>query len=500
MHIPEHRPIVGTEMEHSPLLIPSDADYKPHYLGDHDARFIIAEVDPALGLDRGEGYANNGSRIYQDMSKVEYATPECRSYRDAVHATYAGEAIVLDALRNFVGNNETYKNFNLLGRVIDNHCMTWGYHENYLVGSASIPAYLKYNIEEIDELDYSIVPGTKVPGEISTDWPLCRAMLAHLATRTVLTGAGIMRPREGGYAVLPGQKVLGLYEEVGYGTTSEYKTLFNLRNSSYADDSYWSRMHVTSGDYNTSPWAQWMSLGTTAITAYLAQVSPDSTNRLRMKKGAALEAARNIGINPDHVFLLASGKSVRAIDVQEMECESAEIFDRNHPELLTAEDKLILDHWRRAIDTYRQDRTLLRGDVGWIQKIRVLESFVAKYPNISYDSLVEVEQSIDNLNNGVAKKTRAYTKMPGYSEVEIARLKHEPVQDTRAKIRCEILRAVQLENAGDIYVGWDFVKRCRYNDTGNSTPELWLLDPYQTELNSDNLETLSQIFNAAQAS
>src|SRR5437763_10693387 len=45
------------------------------------------------------GFLLNGGRLYLDMGHIEYASPECVRLRDAVVYDLAGDALLLNALR-----------------------------------------------------------------------------------------------------------------------------------------------------------------------------------------------------------------------------------------------------------------------------------------------------------------------------------------------------------------------------------------------------------------
>src|SRR5437763_16187240 len=159
--------VVGIETEYGCLLRKEEphlnSDVWPakvkNYLfrkanaGTIDLHYRDYEEPPGNG-----GFLLNGGRLYLDMGHIEYASPECVRLRDAVTYDLAGDALLLQALRemdatdcvSFIKNN------------IDHYTgATFGCHENYLMhrGTQFAP----------------VVLGT---------------LLSFIATRQLYTGAG----------------------------------------------------------------------------------------------------------------------------------------------------------------------------------------------------------------------------------------------------------------------------------------------------------------------
>ena len=93
------------------------------------------------------GFLFNGGRAYVDMGHLEYCTPECLSLIDVLRYDRAGDAILLQALKEmhlidqvgFIRNN------------VDHYSgATFGCHENYLVRRCA----------PLRPTGHSIVPGT----------------------------------------------------------------------------------------------------------------------------------------------------------------------------------------------------------------------------------------------------------------------------------------------------------------------------------------------------
>src|SRR5690606_12049986 len=137
--------IIGTETEFG-LIIPNS----------HSAYAERMYSELPKHITSVSGFLSNGARFYVDYNaQLEYASPECYGFTDAVHAEIAGESIAYTTLENLKARRE-FEDFHLFKRVIDDRSNTWGYHENYLV-----------------------------PREVYERNSLQAVMLGHLATRNI---------------------------------------------------------------------------------------------------------------------------------------------------------------------------------------------------------------------------------------------------------------------------------------------------------------------------
>src|SRR6059036_483942 len=109
------------------------------------------------------GFLLNGGRLYLDMGHIEYASPECVRLRDAVVYDLAGDALLLNALREM----QACDHVSFIKNNIDHHTgATFGCHENYLM-----------------RRDVQFHPA------------LLGTLLSFLATRQIFTGAWGRRAR-----------------------------------------------------------------------------------------------------------------------------------------------------------------------------------------------------------------------------------------------------------------------------------------------------------------
>src|SRR3979490_696465 len=92
----EYGCLVTGETTHGPDAWPTRVKnylFKKAKAGVIDLHYRDYEEPPGNG-----GFLLNGGRLYIDMGHLEYASPECRSLRDAVAYDLAGDALLQDAL------------------------------------------------------------------------------------------------------------------------------------------------------------------------------------------------------------------------------------------------------------------------------------------------------------------------------------------------------------------------------------------------------------------
>src|SRR6266581_4523976 len=159
--------IVGIETEYGCLLSEEEAHVNSelwpakvkNYLfrkaeaGTIDLHYRDYEEPPGNG-----GFLLNGGRLYLDMGHIEYASPECVRLRDAVVYDLAGDALLLNALREM----HACDHVSFIKNNIDHYTgATFGCHENYLM-----------------RRETQFTP------------PVLGTLLCFLATRQIYTGAG----------------------------------------------------------------------------------------------------------------------------------------------------------------------------------------------------------------------------------------------------------------------------------------------------------------------
>lgn len=343
--------IIGTEMEYS--------------RGEHLTKKTCEPTDflPPGVYSMGQ-FLSNGARFYQDLGeKFEYATPECAGARDATAAEFAGQQIVYHAVEKLISENKLTR-VPLRKCVVDDKGKTWGYHENYGMRRA----------------DYD----SQVHREF---------LIAHLASRAVLMGAGqIVRQNDGAYRTLPAQKIQAAKKL----TSSNYddKAIFNTRDEAHADNEQWARQHVVCGDPNITRRMTFLKLGSTSVVIRLGETGVGSSDYLPEEHGC-LPFAITAGNDPSMTALAKTrnGKTLSALCIQENLLEQGE---RLAEKIELPRDELeALALWRTTLDAAKaDDPDQADRIIEWRAKQRLLDKFTETQARA--DGLKDTVQALNN--------------------------------------------------------------------------------------------------------
>lgn len=398
--------IVSTENEFGLEVHPFDLpDLSSHY---------------PKGIYGYNSFLSNGARFYIDLnSTLEYAAPECLGAVEATHAEIAGEAVAIATLTNMIKRN-VLDRFTMRKRNIDDGHNSWGYHENYCI---------ERKIFESTELRVM--------------------MMAHLATRSIFTGAGLWEPsRRNPARITPAQKARRIFELEGYDST-HLKTLFNTRDEPHADSKKWARLHVITGDANISPWATWNKLGSTAVVLRLLEQGFDNSNKIELADPLdALHVVAN-DANMSERFYTEEGRKVNAKDVQEMLVERSERMAEKIE--LPDEERTTISEWRKAVDDIKADKTNLEYRADWITREMFLRKAkdskqlsiddVGKYNHLwelmAARSKTDKEQEL-RVGTGISF-FRPRMTFPDYDEEVMETYIQTPPGATRARLRTELM-------------------------------------------------------------
>jgi hypothetical protein len=373
------------------------------------------------------GFLSNGARYYRDFGEhVEYATPEDTSFWGTVTNEIAGEQIVRASLQALV-EEKILKSYILSKQLIDDNGKTWGHHENYLVSSKNV--------------------------EIT---PQKLALLGiHLATRNIFTGAGgVIRHGKNKTSFSVSQKAVGLHTDFS-GNTAKDKPVVNLRDEPHAGPE-WKRVHVTSGDANMSPWAMWMSLGTTSIVLRLIE-SRISLKELALPPAFTLTAlakqvARDTSLRSN--VKLANREIKTPLGIQESLLEAAHKYRSMMG--LPDEESQVLDEWERIISDLKRGPIEATADrVEWVARLYMLTTEQARLEGLPSQEIMERILKVDKLwgeigPRGLGEKLRQgtwNTWMPSETKVEAAIT--TPPTTTRATVRGDFIKRTKGHQSVD---------------------------------------------------
>ena len=296
----------------------------------------------------------NGARYYVDHAHPEISTPECRFASEALLFDRAGEEIVRQSMenaKNLLPNGAelvVYKNNS------DGKGNSYGCHENYLLSRA--------------------VPFAEMASLITP----------HFATRQIFCGSGKVGSEFEGMpsnsvAYQLSQRADFFEEEIGLETTLK-RPIVNTRDEPHCDPSKYRRLHVIVGDANMSEVATFLKLGTTAILLAMIEDRQLGDDLLLATPVAAI---RQVSHDPTlrQKILLESGKTLTALELQELLCERAERYSTQFGlESVGNEDgKLILRRWREVIEGLKEDPLSQCHIIDWVAKKRIIDGMVDRH-------------------------------------------------------------------------------------------------------------------------
>ena len=302
------------------------------------------------------GFLFNGGRAYVDMGHLEYCTPECLSLIDLLRYDRAGDAILLQALKemhlseqvSFVRNN------------VDHYSgATFGCHENYLV-RRSAP------LTESNVL----------------------ALLSFLTLRLLYAGSGRVGSTPG--AELRGDLLRhGADSHFQISQRADYinndlfewvqfnRAIINTRDEPLADARKYRRLHLLHGDTNVLPTTLLLKAGTTALVLDLLEL--DQLPRITLSD--AVMTFRNLSHQPDAPWLapLSDGRCVNAVELlfQYQEAARKEFRGRD------TETDIVLQVWEEVLSALATKPEMLVGKVDWITKRWLFREFMER-ENISW--------------------------------------------------------------------------------------------------------------------
>lgn len=375
-----------------------------------ETELSIPDIDKFLSrIKLVEEFHVNGSSIHEDDDEVlEYATPECLGPAQLVTHELAG--------RELLDNYRTHKDPPIYNRIADHRGKeAAGYHENYLTQD-------RESLLAIDNV-----------------------LLAHLPSRVVISGAGLV----GRLEPTSSSKARGfvLSQRAGHIDSLEdgdgsFKGLIDNRFDSYADDYKWMRVHVTAGDPNILAYTSWLKLGSASIAlrlvenrCYVDDLIPDNPVE------AFIDFAGDLSLR--HTVEVDSGKDMTALDIQE---ELVVRFkDLAEKKAMNEEELRVADALIETIDAMRANPESLFGRIDWITKKVLIERRLGqpidKIPKGRFmDCVYEDLRFSDTSTKGSSKIVEdqdAFAMVTNYEAISQAVTTPPP---TRAAKRAQLLK------------------------------------------------------------
>ncbi|RMF87325.1 MAG: Pup--protein ligase [Nitrospinota bacterium] len=389
----------------------------------------------------------NGARLYVDRGgHPEYATAECRTWRDALVQEKAGERIIAELCPFIERELQTigYRGNLLIAKNnVDGAGSTYGSHENYLV-------------ERRDSEESAAFFAR-----------LARHLVPFLVTRQIFCGSGKVDPAVG-YQISQRAD----YISTLFSANTTTKGIINTKEESLAHEQRFRRLHLILGDSNMSDFSLALKLGTTGIVLRLME---DEALKPGLELEDPLLALRVISRDPScqSRVRLRGGRAWTAIEIQEHYLEAAHrYYATREPDPLEAE---ILRHWEETLRLLAEDPWQLHRRIDWVIKRWLLER-QRQREGLAWPA-PQLRQLDIKYHAIYPQGLFARLEQGGWvdrwvEEEEIEQAKYQPPADTRARVRHDFINAV-LDNRLEGTATW--VTLCWGPELRHSV-ELW--DPF----------------------
>jgi proteasome accessory factor A len=374
----------------------------------------------------------NGARFYQDTGcHPEYATPECDTVFDVVVHDKAGERILESCLpmaeqrlkeEGLSGTISIYKN------NTDSMGNTYGCHENYLIRR---------------DIDF---------------WKVAEQLIPFFVTRLIYIGTGKVLKSSGKCHYFISQRAQHIHEKTSSSTTSS-RSIINTRDEPHADAEKYRRLHIIVGDSNMSEYATYLKVGTTALILNMIEAGFSVAG---MTLEDPVKAMRDISrdLTLKKKVRMENGKEYTAIEIQRIYLTAVkEYLDAEETDDDEVEE--IVAQWEYVLDTLEEDPDLLAGEIDWITKKGLIDSFMEKKDCAMDDprvAMMDLQYHDINQTRGLyylLAKNNSIQKMA--TEAEIKHAMENPPETTRAKIRGDFIRFAKAKNRS-YTVDWTYLK------------------------------------------
>jgi proteasome accessory factor A len=395
------------------------------------------------------GFLFNGGRAYVDMGHLEYCTPECRSLADLVGYDRAGDAILLQALRElrmadqvgFVRNN------------IDHYSgATFGCHENYLVRRVA-------PLTETNVL----------------------SLLGFLTLRLLYTGAGRVGSTAGselrGESLLPGaDATYQISQRADYINNELFewvqfnRAIINTRDEPLADPRRFRRLHLLHGDTNVLPASLALKVGTTSLALDLLEINAIP----KVFLADSVQTFHVLSHQPDGPWRvsLAHGGKADAVELLSRYHEAgvAEFLGRD------AETDHLLSVWGETLSALSTNPESLIGRVDWITKRWLLQQFVER-ERLSWDDPWLKAQDLEyhhvEPQRGLGWQLARTPSEWETSDERLAEIMRVAPRDTRAHARSHVMRILKGQPLR-YSLDWEVIEL-------EGAAPLHLIDPFEPE-------------------
>jgi proteasome accessory factor A len=226
------------------------------------------------------------------------------------------------------------------------------------------------------------------------------------------------------------------------------RSILNLRDEPLADARRFRRLHLIHGDTNVMPAALFLKIGATRLVLDLLELGEMPPVALADPVTSFRSLSRSSA--PPWRATLADGTSADALGLL---CQ----FHRKAKKLFQgrdAETDCLLQLWARTLDGLSTQPDSLIGIVDWISKKHLLDAFVSR-ENLSWEDPwlkaqdLEFHQIEPSRGFGLAMADTDGLWNP----VGLESAKHEPPQNSRARVRSRLMRDIQGKDCS-YHVDW----------------------------------------------
>lgn len=410
---------------------------------------------------------NHSEEDHNPNATPEYDTPETGSAIDLVRWEKAGDLIVSRIFDLTDRNKENIllvkhcrgRNFVKARRWID---ATSGHHENYSV-DLSHERYLK---------EFAVKSGDV--SSVADDYPKksrsAERLIAFLVSRIILHGAGWFQSKI--IAAVPFQLSprADFISHIFNPTTTENRAILcTAKDGESHAGSHTQRMHLLLGDLNMAEPSIYLTAGTTALVLRMLLESDLLEDAPILKHPvAALHAFSWDPFLQTAVEVQNSRKKLAtALELQEYFCLKGQEFIIQHES--SSDEKGLVKYWADCLARLKDCIYNLDGELDWVTKFCLLRAYLGQHNSTWKDVVNGKEIKIaakgelkkvalasrcrgldlayhniadDGIYNRLAKAGKM-KKLVSDEEIKEAVLK--PPQNTRAKVRSEIVSWAKKE-------------------------------------------------------
>ncbi len=391
------------------------------------------------------GFLFNGGRAYIDMGHLEYCTPECMSLVDILRYDSAGDAILLEAVKELRLDGEV----NFIRNNIDHYSgATFGCHENYLVRRSA--------------------PLTETN---------VHSLLAFLTLRLLYVSAGRVGATLAGESrefARPGaDNVFQISQRADYINNDLFewvqfnRAIINTRDEPLADARKYRRLHLLHGDTNVLPTTLLLKVGTTSLVLDLLEL--DCLPKIMLADAVMTFRTLAHQLTGPWLVPLTDGRCVEAVALLQQFHDAAKKEFRGRDK----ETDDLLKIWEATLNSLATKPEELVGKVDWITKYWLLNQF-KEQEKIDWSNAWLKSQDLEFHHIDPARSlglALAQTPEPWKISTEnINGCMLTPPKNTRAQVRSHAMQLLR-KHVTEYYVDWEIIGA----DGGDS---LHLLDPF----------------------